>query len=132
MLAAVYRAEACRRDNPACVAGLFAEKSLPNDRATYAFLRICIFSRERENIRMSWVNDIASGLGVPVGAATLAIGVYKGCVAAEKVARPEALKGISAFLKESSWSRSAAGLALINQLFAWTFGDRHISLKCIS
>jgi hypothetical protein len=35
---------------------------------------------------MSWVNDMASVLGIPAGAATLAVSMYAGCSAAEKAA----------------------------------------------
>jgi hypothetical protein len=56
---------------------------------------------------MSWVNDLAAGLRIPAGAATLAVAMYAACVAAEKVARPEALKDIGRILKNTSWERSA-------------------------
>jgi hypothetical protein len=49
---------------------------------------------------MSWVGDLASGRGAPAGAATLAVAMYLGCVAAEKAARPEALKDIGRILKD--------------------------------
>lgn len=32
---------------------------------------------------MSWFDDVASVLGVPAGAATLATAIYAGCVAGE-------------------------------------------------
>jgi hypothetical protein len=31
---------------------------------------------------MSWVNDMASSLGIPAGAATLAVAMYAACAAA--------------------------------------------------
>ena len=66
---------------------------------------------------MSWVNDLASELGVPAGAATLAVAMYAACVAAEKAARPMALKDIGRVLKDSSWSRSMRPTAIIEQMF---------------
>lgn len=80
---------------------------------------------------MSWVNDLASGLGLPAGAATLAVAIYGACAAAEKAARPEALKDIGRILEDSSWSRSGPPSAIIQRVFAWTFGQRHLSWKCI-
>ena len=80
---------------------------------------------------MSWVNDLASELGVPAGAATLAVAMYAACVAAEKAARPMALKDIGRVLKDSSWSRSMRPSAIIEQMFDWTFGERHLSWKCV-
>jgi len=32
---------------------------------------------------MSWVNDLASGLGIPAGAATLAVAMYAACCVAK-------------------------------------------------
>src|SRR5579872_362589 len=37
-------------------------------------------------VKMSWVNDLASGLGIPAGAATVAVAMYAACAAAEKAA----------------------------------------------
>jgi hypothetical protein len=56
---------------------------------------------------MSWVNDLASVLGLPVGAATVAVAMYAACTADERASRPEALKDIGRILKDPSWSRSA-------------------------
>lgn len=80
---------------------------------------------------MSWVNDLASVLGIPGGAATLGVAMYLGCSAAEKVARPEALADIGRVLKDPSWSRSVRPSAIIERVFVWTFGERHLSRKCI-
>jgi hypothetical protein len=80
---------------------------------------------------MSWVNDLASGLGIPAGAVTLAVAMYGACTTAEKAARPEALNDIAKVLKNPSWSRSVRPSAIIDRVFLWTFGERHLSLKCI-
>src|SRR5690348_2765663 len=80
---------------------------------------------------MPWVNDLASGLGIPAGAATLAVVMYGACAAAERAARPEALNDIGRILKNPSWSRSLSPSAIIGRVFVWTFGERHLSWKCI-
>ncbi len=79
---------------------------------------------------MSWVNDLASGLGIPAGAATLAVAMYAACTAAEKAARPAALQDIGRILKDTTWGRSVRPSAIIERVFKWTFGDRHLSWKC--
>ena len=79
---------------------------------------------------MSWVNDLASGVGIPAGAATLAVAMYAACAAAEKAARPEALKDIGRIFKDTSWERSVRPSAIIERVFVWTFGGRHLSLRC--
>lgn len=80
---------------------------------------------------VSWVNDLASAVGVPAGAATIATGLYAACVAAEKAARPEALNDIGRTLKASGWERSVRPSDVIGRLFNWTFGDRHLSWRCV-
>jgi hypothetical protein len=80
---------------------------------------------------MSWVNDLVSLSGLPAGAATLGVAMYAACAAAEKVARPEALKDIGRILKDPSWSRSVRPSAIIERMFNWTFGERHISIQCV-
>lgn len=80
---------------------------------------------------MSWVNDLASVAGVPGGAAVLAGAMYCACVAAEKAARPEALRDIGRILKDPSWSRSVRPSAIIERLFNWTFGERHWTWQCL-
>jgi hypothetical protein len=79
---------------------------------------------------MSWVNDLASGLGIPAGAATVAVGMFTACTAAETAARPEALHEIGRALKADSWERSARPSAIIERIFIWTFGERHLGWKC--
>ena len=79
---------------------------------------------------MSWVNDLASSLGVPAGAATLAVAMYAACAAAENAARPEALKDIGTVLNDTSWLGSLRPSAIIGRVFVWTFGERHLSWKC--
>ena len=80
---------------------------------------------------MSWMTDLASGLGIPAGAATLAVAMYAACAAAEKAARPEALNDIGHILKDPSWSRSLSPSAIVERVFIWTFGERHLSWKCV-
>lgn len=81
---------------------------------------------------MPWVNDLASRMGIPAGAATLAVAMYLGCSAAERAARPEALAEIARILKDPSWSRSVRPSAIIERVFVWTFGERHLSWKCVA
>ena len=81
---------------------------------------------------MSWVNDLASSLGIPAGAVTLALAVYAACAAAEKAARPEALKDIGRILNDRTWEQSVRPSAIVDRIFVWTFGERHFSWKCVS
>jgi hypothetical protein len=80
---------------------------------------------------MTWVNDLASGLGMPVGAAALAGAMYAACAAAERAARPEALKDIGRILKDASWHHSVRPSSIITRLFNLTFGERQLSWKCV-
>jgi hypothetical protein len=80
--------------------------------------------------RMSWVTDLALGLGVPAGAAAVAVAMYAACFAAEQVARPEALHDIGRILKDPSWSRTVQPSLIIERIFIWTFGEQQLSLKC--
>jgi hypothetical protein len=77
---------------------------------------------------MSWLSDFAPIFG---GSVTLAGAMYGACTAAEKAARPEALKDIGRILKDPSWELSARPSAIIERVFVWTFGERHLSWKCI-
>jgi hypothetical protein len=79
---------------------------------------------------MSWVNDLASGLGLPVGAATIATAIYGACAAAQRAARPEAIEEIGRFLKDPTWTVSISPSSLISKVFQETFGERHLSAKC--
>ena len=81
---------------------------------------------------MSWVNDLASVVGIPAGAATLAVAMYAACAAAEKAARPEALEEIGRILKDTSWERSVRPSAIVERIFKWTFGARHLSWVCVA
>ena len=81
--------------------------------------------------QMSWVNDLASVAGIPAGATVLAVAMYGACAAAEKVARPAALSDIGRVLKDPSWSRSEGPSAIIRGVFNWTFGEKHLSWKCV-
>ncbi|MBI1774273.1 MAG: hypothetical protein HYR63_02900 [Proteobacteria bacterium] len=80
---------------------------------------------------MSWITDLANTSGIPAGAATLAAAMFGACVAAEKAARPEALRDIGRILKDPSWERSVRPSAIILRVFNWTFGERHLSWKCV-
>jgi hypothetical protein len=80
---------------------------------------------------MSWMNDLASSLGIPAGAATLAVAMYGACVAAEKAARPDALKDIGDTLKDLSWERSVRPSTIIESIFNCTFGERQLSWRCL-
>jgi hypothetical protein len=79
---------------------------------------------------MTWINDLGSGFGVPAGASTIAAAMYAACAAAEKAARPGALRDIGHFLKDRNWSASARPSAIVSRVFNATFGERHLSLKC--
>jgi len=81
---------------------------------------------------MSWVNDLASAAGIPAGAATLAVAMYVACGAAEKAARPEALKDIGRILKDTTWERSVRPSAIIEEVFNWTFGEQQLSWQCLT
>ena len=76
-----------------------------------------------------WINDLASVLGIPAAAATLAGAMYAACDAAEKSARPGALNEIGRILKDMSWESSAPS-AIVERAFALTFGERQLSRKC--
>jgi hypothetical protein len=80
---------------------------------------------------MSWLEDLASTLGVPTGATALALTMYGACAAAEKAARPTALQEIGRALTDSSWEHSVRPAAIIGQVFGWTFGEKHLSWKCV-
>jgi hypothetical protein len=84
-----------------------------------------------EDSALSWLNDLASGLGIPAGAAALAAAMYAACAAAEKAARPEALEDIGRILKEQSWSHALRPTEIIERLFVWTFGEQHLSWRCV-
>jgi hypothetical protein len=81
---------------------------------------------------MAWANDLAALLGIPAGAASLAVAFYAACSAADKSARPEALKQISLALQSSAWTKTALPSAIIDRVFEWTFGERQFSFKCIT
>lgn len=80
---------------------------------------------------MSWIADAASVLGVPAGVATFVTAMYGACGAAEKVARPEALKEIARLLTGRSWADTSKALAAIERTFAWTFGERQFSWRAV-
>ena len=76
---------------------------------------------------MPWLTDLAPIFG---GGVTIAGAMYGACAAAEKAARPEALKDIGHFLKDPSWSWSVRRSAVVEKVFRGTFGERHFSWKC--
>ena len=57
--------------------------------------------------------------------------MYGACTAAEKAARPEALRDIGRILKDSSWQGSVRPSAAIHRIFVWTFGEKHLSWRCV-
>lgn len=76
---------------------------------------------------MAWLDDLTSAMGVPAGAATIAVAMYAGCTAAEKAARPEALHDIGQILQKSVSSYSGRPAAdVIEAVFIWTFGPKHL------
>jgi hypothetical protein len=81
---------------------------------------------------MSWINDLPSVFGLPAGGATIAAALYAACAAAEKTARPEALHDIARFLTDREWSRATQPSEVIRKVFNHTFGEHHLSLKCVS
>src|SRR5580700_2773902 len=81
---------------------------------------------------MSWINDLMSAVGAPAGAVTISAAMYSACLAAEKSARPKALVEIGRILKDPSWALSLRPSAIISRLFNWTFGESHLSLKCVT
>lgn len=80
--------------------------------------------------QMPWFNDIASALGIPIGATTLALGIYAACRAAEGVARPEALTDLASILANSSWTDKFRPATFILNIFRLTFGRQHFSVNC--
>jgi hypothetical protein len=85
--------------------------------------------RERSFV-MPGFNDIASYLGL-AGALTIAVAMRGACTLAEKSARPEALREISVILKNVSWWSDPNPSSIVEKIFNWTFGARHLSLKCL-
>jgi hypothetical protein len=59
------------------------------------------------------------------------VAMYAACSAAEKAARPEALRDIGRILNARSWSRSVQPSAIIQRVFFWTFGERHWTTHCL-
>jgi hypothetical protein len=59
------------------------------------------------------------------------VAMYAACVAAEKAARPEALKDIGGILKDTSWERLVRPSAVIQRIFDLTFGDKQLSWICV-
>jgi hypothetical protein len=80
---------------------------------------------------MSLVNDLTSSLGIPGGFALLATAIFVGCKEVEKSASSHALIDITKKLKDTSWQGSLRPSLIIEQMFVWTFGERHFSRKCI-
>jgi hypothetical protein len=81
---------------------------------------------------MPWLDHLVSLLGISASAGLLAGTLYAGCVAAESVARPEALRDISFVLKTRSLTEKISPSAIIEKIFQGTFGGRHLSIKCLA
>jgi hypothetical protein len=80
--------------------------------------------------RMSWVTDLAAALGLPGGATIVAVAMLLGFNAAEKWARPEALRDVARLLKLTSSERSAEPVNAILRIFNLIFGEQHFSSRC--
>jgi hypothetical protein len=80
---------------------------------------------------VSWVNELTSSLGIPTAGVTLSIAIYAACKAAEKAARPEALRDIARALKNPRWGGSTDPTLIAERVFEWTFGERHLSWRSI-
>src|SRR4051812_544402 len=80
---------------------------------------------------MAWVADLASTLGVPLGGTLAATAIFTAAVAAEKEARPEALRQIAILLQDPSWARGLEPTRIVQGLFLQVFGNRQLSWKCV-
>ncbi|MBZ9822362.1 hypothetical protein [Mesorhizobium sp. CA4] len=80
---------------------------------------------------MAWFGDLSSVLGMPVGGALAAAALYHASTVAEKEASRGALRDVACIIKDPSWSRAFRPSAAIERLFCLTFGERHLSWKCI-
>ena len=79
---------------------------------------------------MAWFDDLAGGFSVSAGAITLATGIYGLSVAAEKVAKPQALAEIGRILTKRAEPFPSAAASWILKLFRLTYGDRQFSDAC--
>lgn len=79
--------------------------------------------------KMTWLSDLVSGFGVPAGAATIATAIYGASISAQRAARPAALREVGAFLREPASSIRPS--AVVGRIFRATFGERHLSFKCL-
>jgi hypothetical protein len=70
-------------------------------------------------------------LGIPAGGAIVAGALYRASIAAEKEARKNALRDIARIIRDPSWSRAFRRSAAIRRLFCLTFGEKHLSWKCV-
>jgi hypothetical protein len=77
---------------------------------------------------MAWFGDLASELGVPAGAVTIAVATYAASVAAQRAARPSALADVSHLLRLPIPLVQPS--AIVEKIFRSTFGDKHFSVKC--
>jgi hypothetical protein len=70
-------------------------------------------------------------LGLPAGGLAVATALYYGAIAAEKEARPQAIKDIARILKNTSWSAGEQPNMFVERIFCLTFADKQFSVKCI-
>jgi hypothetical protein len=70
-----------------------------------------------------WIRD--------TGSSNASWGDLRHMCRSEKAASTHALKNIGHVLEDPSWERSALPSAIIQRLSDWTFGERHLSWRCV-
>lgn len=80
---------------------------------------------------MSWFSELSGLLGIPASAVGIATGMYSAGLYGEKKFRVSAKKEIARLLSNPAWIRAARPQELIEKLFTYTFGEKHISSQCM-
>jgi hypothetical protein len=80
---------------------------------------------------MTWFSDLAGAIGLPAGGTAAALALVYGSIAAEKEARPQAIKDIARVLKNTSWSTGSQPQEFIYKIFCLTFGDRQLTIQFV-
>jgi hypothetical protein len=80
---------------------------------------------------MNWLINLSSALGMPLSGATVAVALYLASVGAENEANKDALRHIAHIIHDSGWSNASRPGAVIRRLFCLTFGETHLSWKCV-
>jgi hypothetical protein len=75
--------------------------------------------------------DLATALGVPAGGLAFAAALYRGSIALEKEAKPDALTDIAKILKSPSWAAENWPSRIVKVIFEYTFGIRQLSISCV-